>query len=72
MISIIVPTYNEVENIEPLIQALSGVLDRNNIENEIIIIDGQKQINVFSVLRLLSSMTGEESHSTSSNLPAKR
>ncbi|MEK6808115.1 MAG: glycosyltransferase, partial [Nanoarchaeota archaeon] len=38
-ISIVIPTYNERENIEKLIPNVEGVLKRNEIIGEIIIID---------------------------------
>lgn len=39
MLSIIIPTYNEKENIGKLAEKISQVLKRNNIEGEMIVID---------------------------------
>ncbi len=39
MLSIIIPTYNEKENMEKLAEKISQVLTRNNIEGEMIVID---------------------------------
>lgn len=38
-VSIIVPTYNEVENIKPLITEIFGEIDKNKIDLEIIFVD---------------------------------
>ncbi|RLJ02933.1 MAG: hypothetical protein DRP11_02220 [Candidatus Aenigmatarchaeota archaeon] len=39
MLSIVIPTYNEAENIEELIRTVEGVLERNGIDGEIIVVD---------------------------------
>lgn len=39
MLSIIIPTYNEAPNIEPIIQELCKVLEENDIDGELIIVD---------------------------------
>jgi glycosyltransferase involved in cell wall biosynthesis len=38
-VSIIVPVYNERENLEPLVAALTGVLDRTREDYEIVLVD---------------------------------
>jgi len=39
MISIIIPTYNEIDNIRIIIPKISGVLNREDIKGEIIVVD---------------------------------
>ncbi len=40
LVSIVIPTYNEAENIVPLLESIKGELERNNINNfEIIVVD---------------------------------
>lgn len=39
MISIVLPTYNEVENIEPMIKKVESVFKKNSLKGEILVVD---------------------------------
>ncbi|WP_048149743.1 glycosyltransferase [Methanolacinia paynteri] len=74
-ISVIIPTFNEAENIENIIRAVSGILTDKNITGEILVVDddsgdGTKDI----VRRLQDSISGlnfiirEEDHGLSQSV----
>jgi dolichol-phosphate mannosyltransferase len=49
MISIILPTYNEIDNIKIIIPKIAEVLDRENIKGEIIVVDDDSPDGTASV-----------------------
>lgn len=56
-VSIIIPTYNEAENIENLIKKIEEVLSKNNINNyEIIIVDDNSPDKTYEVVEKISKL----------------
>ena len=51
MISVIIPVYNEEENVEPLYEQLKRTLDDANIDYEIFFIDDGSTDNTFKILK---------------------
>ena len=51
MISVLIPVYNEEENVEPLYEQLKRTLDDANIDYEIFFIDDGSTDNTFKVLK---------------------
>lgn len=58
LLSLILPTYNEVENIGPLIQGLKEVLKGTNCPFEIIVVDDQSPDGTALKVKELSSADG--------------
>ncbi len=54
IISIILPTYNEVDNIELIIAKIAEVLDVNNMNGEIIVVDDNSPDGTANIARGLS------------------
>ncbi len=54
-VSIIIPTYNEKNNIKPLISRINKVLDSNKIKGEIIIVDDDSPDNTAKFAQQLTS-----------------
>ncbi|MBS3135515.1 polyprenol monophosphomannose synthase [Candidatus Woesearchaeota archaeon] len=58
MVSIVIPTYNEKENIPLLIPRIEEVLKENKIDGEIIVIDDNSPDKTWSVVQELSKKYG--------------
>lgn len=54
MLSIIIPAYNEQENIENTARVICGIMSENNIESEIIFVDDGSKDNTWSIIEELS------------------
>ena len=54
MLSIIIPAYNEQENIENTANVIYGILSENKIECEIIFVDDGSKDNTWSIIEELS------------------
>ena len=58
MLSVIVPAYNEEQNIERAYYTISEILKKENIEKEIIFIDDGSSDNTYKVIKVLSEREG--------------
>lgn len=54
MISIIIPTYNEADNLEPLVSKIHRILEDVNIDYEIIVVDDNSPDNTAQLAHILS------------------
>ncbi len=51
MLSVIIPTYNERENVGPLLTRLSRVMEKVNMNSEVIIVDDDSLDRTWEVAR---------------------
>lgn len=54
MMSIIIPSYNEEENIENTAKVISGIMDENNIDCEIIFVDDGSRDRTWEIIETLA------------------
>jgi glycosyltransferase involved in cell wall biosynthesis len=57
-LSVVIPVYNEEENVEPLIREINGVLERLGKRYEIVVIDDGSKDGTFSALSRLHAQQG--------------
>ena len=58
-LSLVVPTYDEADNIEPLLRSLHGVLTERNVGFEILVVDDDSPDRTWEVAgRLVSDLPG--------------